>query len=262
MISIEEVKGAIFDVDDTLLDNKPGVVGRSLHEQSRLAAFREVGRRHGIKELAEITLQQNLDAFNTSPVHSMPGAVWNYFRQIGLVDSEKIDLDHELLREVVELKNELHPEILLREGDEVPGSTAFVTGLAEQALIDRLAIASSAIRRDIDLYLGKAGLGELFLADRIISLEQTIHTKPHPEAFHLAFDTLGLDESDRQNVLAFEDDPRGIAAAKSAGLIVCAITTRYSKDFLNSQVLKPDLIADTYQEFAGMFGIKMPRLKD
>ncbi|HEX3568200.1 MAG TPA: hypothetical protein VHT70_00810 [Candidatus Saccharimonadales bacterium] len=35
-----KVKGAIFDVDDTLLDNKPGNPGFGLHERARLAAAR------------------------------------------------------------------------------------------------------------------------------------------------------------------------------------------------------------------------------
>lgn len=45
MITISEVKGAIFDVDDTLLDNQPGQPGMGLHERSRLAAFQFVGKK-------------------------------------------------------------------------------------------------------------------------------------------------------------------------------------------------------------------------
>ena len=37
------VYGAIFDVDDTLLDNEPGLAEDSLHARSRLAAIREAG---------------------------------------------------------------------------------------------------------------------------------------------------------------------------------------------------------------------------
>ena len=47
-----EIKGAIFDVDDTLLDNKPGVPGQGLHERARLAAIREAGERHRIEPLS------------------------------------------------------------------------------------------------------------------------------------------------------------------------------------------------------------------
>lgn len=53
-----EVKGAILDVDDTLLDNKPGVPGQGLHERSRLAAAHTVGKEHSIPALEELTAQK------------------------------------------------------------------------------------------------------------------------------------------------------------------------------------------------------------
>lgn len=256
MIELSSVRGAIFDVDDTLLDNKPGAgLGKGLHEQSRLAAFRTVGEHRNIPALRDITPQQNLDAWMTSPVHSLSGAVWNYLYKSGLVDAEVLNPDNALLQEIVHLKNELHADILLREGEEVPGSTAFVKALAEYGLGDKLAVASSATRRDIDLYFGKVGLSHLFPGHRIISIESVTHTKPHPEIFDLAFASLGLDEADRAQVLAFEDDPRGIMSAKAAGLYVCAITTRYTKDFLADQTIAPDVIADSYSDFARMLKI-------
>ena len=245
-----DVRGAIFDVDDTLLDNKPGVLGQGLHERSRLAAFHAVGNKYDITQLCNITLEQNLDAFLSAPVHSLPGAVWNYLWKSGLVDSEVVNPEHQLFCEIVAMKNELHADILRSEGEEVPGSTDFVRLLAANGLMGRLAIASSAIRRDIDIYLQKVGLAELFPGRHIMSLESATHTKPHPELFDRAFLSLGLGEVDRPYVLAFEDDPRGIMSAKAAGLYVCAITTRYSADELQSLEVAPDLIAGTYDEFA------------
>jgi hypothetical protein len=44
-------------------------------------------------------------------------------------------------------------------------------------------------------------------------------------------------------------------AAKAAGLYVCAITTRFDRASLNSLEVAPDLIADSFQEFAGQFGL-------
>ena len=54
------VKGAIFDVDDTLLDNEPGLAEDSLHARSRLAAIREAGIRHKIPSLAHLSREDNL----------------------------------------------------------------------------------------------------------------------------------------------------------------------------------------------------------
>lgn len=53
-----QIAGAIFDVDDTLLDNQPGVPGQGLHERSRLAAAHTVGKAHGIPALENLTAQR------------------------------------------------------------------------------------------------------------------------------------------------------------------------------------------------------------
>lgn len=250
-----EVKGVLFDVDDTLLDNKPGVPGHGLHERSRLAAAHQVGKKYGITRLENLTVQENLDAFLTAPVHTLEAAVWNILTISGEADSEVINLDHPLLKEIVQLKNELHEDVLREHGKEVPGAVAFVQGLAALGLQDKLAIASMAVRRDVNLFLDMTGLTPLFPAERIQTVENVTHPKPHPEVFNLAFESLHLPESARGSVCAFEDDPRGIIAAKAAGLFTCAITTRFNRSVFESLEIAPDLIADSYQEFSELFGI-------
>ncbi|HSH55230.1 MAG TPA: HAD family hydrolase [Candidatus Limnocylindrales bacterium] len=250
-----EVKGAIFDVDDTLLDNKPALLGKGLHERSRLRAAHEVGRRHGIKELEQLSPEDNYQAFLTAPVHTLPAAVWNIMMMTGVADSEVINPDNLIFQEIVALKNELHADIILEEAEEVPGASAFVRALAETGLQDSLAIASSAIRRDVDLFLGKTGLTSLFPGERIITLESITHPKPNPEAFEAAFASLRLPKGDKSQVCAFEDDPRGIMSAQGAGLFVCAIATRYSREQLLNLEVPPHLVADTYAEFTQLFGL-------
>lgn len=252
-----EVKGAIFDVDDTLLDNKPGVAGQGLHEQSRLAAAHKVGEKYAIPRLAELTAQENLDAFMNAPVHTLEAAVWNILVMTGKADSSVMNIEHPLLKEIVQLKNELHEDILITKGEAVPGAIAFVQGLATLGIENKLAIASTAVRRDVDLFLAKTDLAILFPPERIKTKESITHPKPNPEVFNLAFDSLGLPEADRQYVCAFEDDPRGIMAAKAAGLFTCAITTRFSRSELESLEVPPDLIGESYKEFSQLFGIKI-----
>ncbi len=245
-----ELKGAIFDVDDTLLDNKPGPAGQGLHEQSRLVAVRSVGKEYGIAALENLTAEQNLEAFLNAPVHTLEAAVWNILCMTKVADGELVNPDDPIFRKIVALKNELHGDILRRYGEEVPGAVAFVKMLAERGLRDRLAIASTAVRRDVELFFGMTGLDEYFPAGRIMTKESISHPKPHPEVFDLAFLSLGLAERDRGRVCAFEDDPRGIMAAKAAGLYVCAITTRFDRASLSALAVAPDLIADSYAEFA------------
>jgi beta-phosphoglucomutase-like phosphatase (HAD superfamily) len=247
-----EVKGIIFDVDDTLLDNKQ-VPGPSLHEQSRLAAVHEAGRKHELQLLAEFSHEDNFQAFRTAKTHSLEGAVWNILHKTGVVESDEIDHSHTLLQEIVTRKNVLHEQIILDEGEALEGAVGFIEALAANGLANHMAIASTAIRRDIDIFLAKTDLKEFFPDERIKSKESTPKLKPDPEVFNLAFSSLGLAESDRAHVCAFEDDPRGVASAKAAGLYVCAITTRYTRSELLAAETPPDLIADTYEEFTRYF---------
>jgi len=137
------VKGAIFDIDDTLLDNKPDISGGGLHERSRLQAVQEVGKKHGIKELEHISIKDNWDAFQTAPVHTIESAVWNMFVRAGLADSVVPNLDDPLLKEIVKRKDELHEVIMIEEADEVAGASAS----AKKVLMTAFRLKESLLRK-------------------------------------------------------------------------------------------------------------------
>ena len=248
------VKGAIFDVDDTLLDNEPGLAEDSLHARSRLAAIREAGIRHKIPSLAHLSKEDNLHGFLTAPIHSLPGAVWNILYAKGVVPTRQMDGANTIFLEVVRRKNELYAGILREYGVLFPGAAEFVRSMYERTN-GSIAVASSALRCDIDTFFEMTHLSELFSDNHIVSIESVTQIKPHPESFDTAFKRLQLPETDRRSVCAFEDDPRGIKSAKSAGLYVCAITSRFSKEHLLSQDVIPDMVADSYNEFQVLFGL-------
>lgn len=253
MIELSSVQGAIFDVDETLLDT--GVISdplHALHEQARLQAVHEAGARHDLPRLSAITLQENWDGFMNAPVHSLEGAVWNILFMAGIVTTRAMEPAHPLLREIVDRKDELYETLLRNEGKPVPGAVEFVGWLATQPFGDRLAIASTAIRRDINIFLEKFDLVRFFPVERIIAKDNVARVKPHPEAFDKAFLSLGLPESARGQVLAFEDNPRGVMSAKAAGLYTCCITTAYPKQDLLSLDVPPDLVADSFAEFRSL----------
>jgi beta-phosphoglucomutase-like phosphatase (HAD superfamily) len=252
MLKIDDIQGVIFDVDETLLDNYPPHIPYGLHEQSRVRAAHTVGKRHGIKALQEFTDEQAYQAFRDAPVHSLHGAVWQTLKMIGEVQGE-LDLTHPLLIEMVTLKDELHGETLRMHGKEVPGATQFIEKLVEYGLRDKLAIASTAYRRDILVFFDMANLHRFFPDKRIITRELFTHPKPHPESFEMAFKTLGL--KSKSKVIAFEDDPRGIMSAKAAGLYTCAITTRFKKEDLADLAVPPDFIGESYAEFEKSLGL-------
>jgi len=249
-----KVKGVIFDVDDTILDNKMGIPGQQgLHERSRLAAVHEIGKRRGISVLENMSVEDNKDAFASAPIHTIKSAVWNMFVKAGIATSDVMDENDPILLEIIQLKDIFHKDVLLEFGEEVPGAVDFIRKLADSGLQDKLAIASTAIRRDVDLFLGKVNLNDLFPNERIKTKEDITHPKPNPEVFNLAFESLDLTESDRFSVCAFEDDPRGIMAARAAGLYVCAIATRFTVEELMSLEVPPHVAANSYAEFTKLF---------
>lgn len=250
-------KGAIFDIDDTLLDNRlPAELGYGLHERSRLMAMHEVGRRYDVPELLALTPKQNLDAFLTAPVHTAEAGLWNTLVMLGLADSEVINHENIFFREALELKNKFFKDVLVSEGKELPGASDFIRALStEFNLENRLAVASMGILADIQVFLDKYTLRDVFPDHRIVSKERVDHPKPHPEVFEKAFQMLGLNEADKPYVCAFEDDPRGIMSAKAAGLYTCAITTRFDKDMLLALEVPPDVVADSFGEFSKLFNL-------
>lgn len=251
-MKISDVKGVIFDVDDTLLNNYPAHIPMGLHEHSRLQTAHAVGERHGIRGLQTFTMEQSFQAFRDAKIHSVHGAIWQMLIMTEQVKGE-VQFDHPLLVEMVQLKDEIHEEVLRVHGREVPGATKFIQALVRAGLQNRLAVASSANPRDVNLFFDIADLHQYFPSERIITRVDVEHTKPHPETFEKAFKTLKL--KSKKGVLAFEDDPRGVQSAKAAGLYVCAITTRFSREVFEATETPPDLICNSFAEFAAALGL-------
>lgn len=261
MVNFTEVKGAIFDLDDTLLDNGPlEEPAKWLHARSRLAAIHEVADKYDIQPLLEVTPEENIKGFLTASVHSSLGAVWNVMYMKELVSDPTVDPSHSLypLAERITMrKDELHEAVLREFGVELPGASRFLKTLAVNGLAKHMALATSAIQRDISIVLDKYNWHEYFPPNRIISAEKVTKHKPDPECFDLAFQSLELPDSVRRNVLAFEDNPRGIQSAKAAGLFVCAITSRLGADDPAMRAAQPDLIANSYDEFARLLHLPL-----
>lgn len=247
----EKISGAVFDVDDTLLDNQAGVEKGTIHELTRLKAIHKVAEINNLPQLAALTEQENIDAFLNASTHSVDGAVWEAMYLTKVVAAKELDPDNELLKEIVQLKNALHVDTLRRLGREVLDASKFVHLFADTyGLQDSMAIASTAIRRDIGIFLDElTDLRTFFPEERIVAFDDIPHGmgKPHPEAFNRAFATLRLPEEGRGKVVAFEDDPRGIIAAKKAGMFVCAIATRFTPELLRERS-EPDIVIENFRQ--------------
>lgn len=88
-----------------------------------------------------------------------------------------------------------------------------------------LAIVSGALRSEVELVLGRAGIRDYFTA--IVGAEDVTSSKPDPEGYLLAVEQLNQADPNLQlqpsECLAIEDSYPGIEAAKQAGIPVAGV---------------------------------------
>jgi len=126
-----------------------------------------------------------------------------------------------------------------------PGVITFVRRAAARY---PLAIASGALRSEIEFILQRGGIRQAFQS--IVSAEDVSRGKPHPEGFLLALSLLnkGRNEGDAlraQRCLVIEDTLAGVQAARAAGMRCLAIANSYSVGELSPVA---DLVATTLED--------------
>ena len=106
-----------------------------------------------------------------------------------------------------------------------------------------LAIASGAARKEIESILDQLQLLERFAT--IVSAEDVVKGKPHPETFLKALAGLkeGNSSLEAQQVLVIEDSYRGVQSVHTTGMKCLALTTTYSPE----QLAEADLVLETLQ---------------
>jgi beta-phosphoglucomutase len=77
-----------------------------------------------------------------------------------------------------------------------------------------VALVTGAARTEVEPVLEASGLAHCFRA--VVSADDVVHGKPHPEGYVRAL--AALDGVDADDVLAIEDTEAGVASAKAAGL--------------------------------------------
>jgi len=117
-------------------------------------------------------------------------------------------------------------QALLNDGAVLfAGAAEFIR---EAAASVPIAIASGALRHEIDEIIGAAGLDGLFAA--IVASGDTPESKPSPAPYRLAFEQLrqaaaqGLDAA---RCVAIEDSRWGLESARGAGLRCVGVTNSY-----------------------------------
>jgi beta-phosphoglucomutase len=124
-----------------------------------------------------------------------------------------------------------------------PGAVDFVKTAASAVPI---AIASGALRHEIEDVIESAGVASLFSA--IVASGDTPESKPSPAPYRLAFERLrdatGV-PLDPRRCVAIEDSRWGLESARAAGLRTIAVTHTYPREQLTSAA---DLVVDSLEE--------------
>jgi HAD superfamily hydrolase (TIGR01509 family) len=142
-------------------------------------------------------------------------ATWAQFEEInlrqgiGLLTLSGFKGDE--LRALYARRDARYGDLLRTEDLAIPGMRALLERL--RAHVFRTGIVTSSLREHFDLIHVRSGM--LDHLDFVIVREDYVNTKPHPDGYLAGIERTGLPASE---CLAVEDSPRGVAAARAAGL--------------------------------------------
>jgi beta-phosphoglucomutase family hydrolase len=186
------IKAIIFDMDGTLVDNM------GIHLDIWVGFLAERGVR--------VTQQE----FHRQTSGQRNPEIMRQFIDPNLTDTQVLDLQEE--------KESLYRQLHAEHMEPMPGSIEFFETAKAHGL--KLAVATSAYRPNVDFTLDGLGIRPYFQA--VISAEDVVNGKPHPDPFLLVAQKLGVAP---EQCLVFEDAESGVEAARRAGMRVFFITS-------------------------------------
>jgi mannitol-1-/sugar-/sorbitol-6-phosphatase len=130
------------------------------------------------------------------------------------------------MRRITELEiADLHDVVVL------PGTVEALTSLAS---------AKNAIATSCTVPLAEARIAAAHLVPPsvLVTADDVVHGKPHPEPFLEAARRLGVDP---RRCLVVEDAPRGLEAARAAGCFTLAVLTTTPREALDADAVVNDL---------------------
>jgi sugar-phosphatase len=130
------------------------------------------------------------------------------------------------MRRITELEiADLHDVVVL------PGTVEALTSLAS----GKYAIATSCT---VPLAGARIAAAQLVPPSVLVTADDVVHGKPHPEPFLEAARRLGVDP---RRCLVVEDAPRGLEAARAAGCFTLAVLTTTPREALDADAIVTDL---------------------
>ena len=195
-----ELKGLLFDMDGTLVDNL------AYH----FKAFEEYANREGLTLLEPLSLKVN--GMHSNDIFPL---------LLGDEVAARYGLDR-LNRE----KEEVYRDMYRPHIEPIAGLMELLREAKAKGV--KCALGSSGCRENVEMII--EGLGIADLIDASISGSDVTHGKPHPEIFTKAHEALGLKA---EECVVVEDAVNGIVAGVRAGCKCIAITTTATEDALS-----------------------------
>jgi beta-phosphoglucomutase len=190
-IEMREPKAFIFDLNGTMIDDM------NYHIEAWHRILNDLGAGLSIERVKEECYGKNHELLE----RIFPG-------RFTLEQKDKMSYDKEKA-----YQQAFRPKLKL-----LNGLMEFIEAAHEQRI--KMAIASAAIMFNIDFVLDGTNIRQYF--DAVVSADDVATSKPHPETFLKAAQSLQVSPAD---CLVFEDTPKGVEAARNAGMKAVVITT-------------------------------------
>ena len=200
----KQLLGAIFDCDGLLADT----------ETPDYDAWREIYEEQGLHLPVELWAQ----SIGTAKGHDLHD--WH----APLAEAIGPGYDPE----AVQARRHAFYHAALGRLTPMPGVLAVLDALDEAGI--PCAVASNSDRVWVDRVLDMIGLTSRF--QTIATADEVPNPKPAPDVYLLAAKRLGVPP---QSCAAFEDSPRGLAAAHAAGMFTVAVPTALTRHFAFEQ---------------------------
>jgi HAD superfamily hydrolase (TIGR01509 family) len=210
------MRGAIFDLDGTIVDNMP------VHAE----AFAIFVTRHGLPPLT-LDDRKRLDGKRNRDIFP---------------DLFGRPLDEQELEAYASEKEALYRSLSKGRLSALAGLDRLLTALDARGV--RLAIATSAPPENVKHTLEQLGLADRFPV--IARGDLVPRGKPWPDVFLFAAEQIGVPP---RECVAFEDAPMGVAAAVAAGMATVAVTTSFETAVFEAHSPRPDWIVKDFGEF-------------
>lgn len=229
------LEAIVFDFDGVIVDSEP------LHYRAFLEVLKPLGVRFDY-----VRYHKRYIGFDDR----------DGFR--AMCDDQGVALDDDRLAELIAEKACAFQRIV---GAGVPPFAGVVELIEEAAEAMPIAIASGALRSDVDAIL--AGLGGGGLAERfeaVVTAEDVRQSKPDPESYAMTVRRLGVTPG---SALAIEDTPAGLISARAAGLRTLGVTNSCAaEDLSRAERVVDSLLGVTVKRLQQWYGKETPRLRE